>query len=62
MECGIITVVVDIHRVSTSYRWWIPDSQCDRQSVIGDRAGDCEDVEDGVERLVWNVYTETVAS
>ena len=29
--------------------WWIPDSQCDRQSVIGDRAGDCEDVEDGVE-------------
>ena len=49
MECGIITVVVDIHRVSTSYRWWILDSQCDRQSVIGDRAGDCEDVEDGVE-------------
>ena len=57
MECGIITVVVDMYRVSTSKRWWLPNSQCDRQSVVGEGAGDVQDVEDIAECGVWNHYS-----
>ena len=53
---------VNIHHVWSSKRWRLLESRCNRKSVISDKAGDAEDVEDVEDGVEWMVCKAFISS